>query len=592
MHRDWSENLGNNAAMGTSNFPAKYTFQITTANCASAATPDYVVFTTGLTGSSTQASIAAFDNLYSGCVGTVPQTYWAYNTGGQILTSPVISLDGTQVAFAQTSSFQGQVVLLKWKSATGTVGSPVTLTPVSTSAYRTCAAPCMTIITLRTGSNVAIDDTTSSVVPDYGHDTLYVGGEVSWLHKITGVFKGTPAEARSGGFPVQLFPLNPNALANPALDPITGNIIVGDYGGYLFRVSSTGAVVRSAQLEHATALVHTVVDPSIGVVYAFASNDGAGSSAVYFLSENFSAGASGTEAKVGVSSASPAILYEGDFDNTYLNSANGTGNMYVCGNTGSAPVLYQIPISTGTPGTVVPGPTLSSSTTGCSPTTDISNPNASGGTNEMLFAGVKGGGLGNSCASGGCVMNFVTQPWQPSHVYSVGQKVLDTNFQVQVVRTPGTSRATAPTWSTLIANSTSDNNVRWINQGPHTAKHAAWSASHFYAQYSEILDGNGNVQAVTNLGGGISGINQPNWGPTINDQTNDAGVRWRNVGAVATFSIPAAGGSGGIILDNVVGSGTLAGASQVYFATQSNQTCTTSGGTGGCAIQASQSALK
>ena len=36
--------------------------------------------------------------------GTVPSTYWGYNTGGTIATSVVLSFDGTQVAFAQSSS--------------------------------------------------------------------------------------------------------------------------------------------------------------------------------------------------------------------------------------------------------------------------------------------------------------------------------------------------------------------------------------------------------------------------------------------------------------------------------------------------------
>jgi hypothetical protein len=68
-------------------------------------------------------------------------------------------------------------------------------------------------------------------------------------------------------------------------------------------------------------------------------------------------------------------------------------------------------------------------------------------------------------------------------------------------------------------------------------------------------------------------------------------VTWKNLGPAATASYASAGGTSGIILDNVVGSGTLAGASQIYFTTQGNQTCAT-GGTGGCAIQASQSALQ
>jgi hypothetical protein len=54
-----------------------------------------------------------------------------------------------------------------------------------------------------------------------------------------------------------------------------------------------------------------------------------------------------------------------------------------------------------------------------------------------------------------------------------------------------------------------------------------------------------------------------------------------------TGSSPAAGGASGIIVDN---SGSAAGESNIYFSALSNQTCTTSGGTSGCAIQISQSA--
>jgi hypothetical protein len=47
--------------------------------------------------------------------------------------------------------------------------------------------------------------------------------------------------------------------------------------------------------------------------------------------------------------------------------------------------------------------------------------------------------------------------------------------------------------------------------------------------------------------------------------------------------------TGGIIIDNLVGSGTLAGASEIYFLTTDNGSvsCSTAG-TGVCAVQASQ----
>lgn len=594
VHADWSETLGNKASVGAGNFPAIYTSDAVAASCASATKPDFAVFNTGLTSSSTQASVVAFDNLYSGCGGSVPQTYWAYDTGGQVVTSPVISEDGSQIAFVQTNGATGTLVILKWKASSGTLSAPVTLVGVGNSAYRACTAPCMTTIDLRTTSNVALADTTSSPYPDYSSDTLYVGSSVSWLHKITGVFLGTPTRVTTGGFPAQLS-ANPAALFSPVFDPVTGNVLVGDAGGYFFRVnSSTGVAVRSAQLDFANGVIDVSGDATVGVAYVFISNDGsacpgaAPCSAVVFLPETFTGGATGTEAIVGTSSATAAVLYQGDFDDTYFNSGNATGNMYVCGNTGGVPTLYQIHIAAGVPGTVLTGPVLSSATTGCSPVTDISNPSATGGTNEWVFAGVQGGGLGNSCASAGCVMNFVTQPWQALHAYTVGQQVLDSALRVQTVRTAGTSGTNVPGWNTTIGNSTTDGSVRWVNQGPHTPGHGSWAKNTNYALRAEILDSNGNVEAVTSAG--RSSGTQPTWSTTVGASLTDGGVRWRNVGAVATASIAAAGGSSGIVVDNTVS--TPAGASQVYFSTQGNQTCTTSGGTGGCAIQASQSALK
>src|SRR5690348_17183398 len=82
----WAEDLGASGVAGPANYPAKYSFSLTTANCGNTSKPDYVVYSTGLLGSGTQASIVAFDNIYSGCSGTVPSIYWALNTGGLILT--------------------------------------------------------------------------------------------------------------------------------------------------------------------------------------------------------------------------------------------------------------------------------------------------------------------------------------------------------------------------------------------------------------------------------------------------------------------------------------------------------------------------
>jgi hypothetical protein len=601
VHRDWSEDLGTGASVGAGNYPAKYSFQITSANCGSAATPDYVVYSTGLLGLPTQASVVGYDNLYSGCTGTKPTVYWAYNTGGQILTSPVISTGGSQVAFVQTNpGLLATLVLLKWAASSGTVSSPITLTGVANSAYRTCTAPCMTTITLADHVGNVADDRTSSVFPDYTHDILWVGAATGWLHKITGAFRGTPAEAFTGGFPVQVNSVNPDPLSSPVYDQTSGNVFVGDYGGILYRVSSTGVVTKSGQVDFGTGLVAgPIVDSTAGKVYVFSSSDGSAAcagapcSAVYLFKTNFAANSTGTEATVGTSKTAPPNpnpLYEGSFDSTYQASVNATGNLYVCGNTAGIPTLYQVPINAGVLGTVHTGPALTSATTGCSPVTDIPNPNATGGTAEWIFASAQASGLGTSCAGGGCLMNFNVQPWKAGTAFAVGQIILDSNLNVQVVRTEGTSGAVPPIWRTTIDQSTTDNAVRWTCQGPHLASHPAWLPSHAYTAGQEIIDSNGNVEwALTT---GTSRATPPTWSLVISGPTNDNGVHWRMVGRISTASQAAAGGTSGIIIDNTVGSGTLAGASEVYYSTQSDQTCATSGGTGGCAVQASQSALQ
>lgn len=608
-HGDWSQNLGNGANAGAGVYPAKYSFKITSATCAGivGVGPDYVVFTTGLLGTSGQASIVAFDNLYSGCTGIVPTVYWAFNTGGQVLTSPTISGDGTQVAFVQTTGGIADLVLLKWAPG-GTVSGPVTLVGVANAAYSNCTAPCMTTVRLRDSSSVPTDDTTSSVFPDYTHDVIWVGGARGWLHKITGVFRGTPAEVNTGGFPVQV--RNTTFTSSPIYDFSSNNVFIGDASGFLYRVTNTSppVVTASRQLDFGTGLIAApAVDSTASKIYVFSSSDGTTNcpgatpcAAVFQLATNFGAGATGPEIAVGVSQVAPPNpnpMFEGGFDSTYLASVNATGNVYVCGNTGGVPTLYRIPINAGTMAAAVPGPVLSSAGTGCSPVTDFSNPNAAGGTTEWIFAGVQASGLGNSCGAGGCLTNFVNTPWLPSHLYAVGQQVLDTHFQIQTVRAAGTSRTVAqgpPAWSVIVGGSTTDaTTLRWVNQGPQLAFHTTtWLPSHAYSLGNTLIDPNGNVQVVTTAGTSRTvAQGHPNWQAAINALTGDATVRWRNTGKPATASLAAAGGTGGIIIDNIVGSGTLVGASQVYFSTQSNQVCGSTG-TGGCAVQASQSALQ
>lgn len=593
LHRDWSMNLGSGASVGEGKYPAKYSFDITTPKCAGATQPDFVVYGTGLAGSGIQGSVVAFTNLYSGCpTGPVPADYWAYNTGGTVLTSPVFSLDGTQVAFTQTTGGTASLVLLKWAAFTGQVQTPATPTSVSPSGYLGCTAPCMTTLSL--GAN----DSNSSVFYGYSTDTAFVGDDNGVLHQFTGVFKGTPTEVTGGGWPATV---SIHALSNSAYDGST-SAYVGDSGGVVYWVdTATGAATASARLDYGPGIVQgPTIDAAAGSVYVVSSKDGASSTTAGFfqLPTNFAAAAIGTEVTLGAATTGSTPMYDGGFNDDYFFSANNTGAVFVCGNPGGDPTLYRIPITSGVIGAAVAGPVLSgTSSVKCSPVTDIFNPIATGAglPEEWAFLSVHGNGTPSGCGGVSCVMNFRTTSWEPNTVYNAGELILDPNMNIQVAdNSGGTSGATMPVWQTSVFGpQTSDGGVLWRNQGHLSGPTpAAWQAGFPYPGAFEIVDPANNIEIVSNVGGGTSGGTQPVWPSTEGGTVVDGGVIWYNLGANPTSGLQASGGASGIIMDNT---SNLAGASQIYFSNLQNIGCvgngSSGGGTGGCAVQASQQGL-
>ncbi len=433
LHEDWSENMGSGATVGLGVYPAKYSFDISSANCGSATQPDFVVYNTSLAGSSTQASILAYDNLYTGCSGTVPATYWAYNTGGTVVTSVVLSLDGSQVAFAQTNSTgAATLVLLKWKaSTTESAGAPATPTAATSSSYRTCAAPCS--LTLTFGGTSA-NDSASSVFCDYATDTIYVGDDAGQLHKFSGVFQGIPAEVTSS-WPVSV---SSSPLSAPVYDSSSGNVFVGDYllnltsycgstgetCGHFYSVgSSSGSIVgMSGQLDYNFGIVDApLVDSTAGRAFVFVGADanfGSASacgtdvpcSGVFQFPTNFTSG-NGAEATVG---PGYQFLMAGTLDNEYFSSSNAsspTGHLYVVGITGPANnALFQVAINAGVMSTSAnTGPTVSTNYTNGYYSAGLDLTEIYTGSKDYIFLSVLSYGEPASCSStlsNGCVMGF------------------------------------------------------------------------------------------------------------------------------------------------------------------------------------------
>ena len=496
IKKDWSETLGNSGTVGLGRYPATYTTGAASCN-------DFVVFSTGLTGTSSQASIIAFNNIYAGCNSGTPTVYWAYNTAGAITTSPVLSLDGSQIAFVQSSSSQASLVLLTWKASNGTLTSPVSPTSKTAGTYDGCTAPCVTTIPFSGSAN----DSASSPFPAYNSgvnsSTIYVGDDAGALHQFINIFNasGTPAENTTSPWPITLNSTTKASLASPVYDAVSARVFVGDYllnsssscepsatnnfisCGYLYSINSSGSVTKSAQLDaNAGILDSPIVDSATGQVFAFIGDDGTTNcasstpcAAIFQFPVGFSSAATGTEATVGTGYE---FLLSGAFDNAYFNSS-GTGHLYVVGNTGPANnTLYQIAINSGTmsSGAATAGPAVSSNYTNSLYAAGLQVTEFyAGGSNDYLFLSVLAYGSATGCGTAslanGCIIGY-------------------------------------------------------------------------------------NVNS-----GSISGSTPP------------------------TGALAEAGGTSGIVVDNA-----NSDAQNIYFSTLSNQTCSTSGGTGGCAIQTIQSA--
>ncbi len=432
LKNDWSERLGSaTAKVGAGQYPAKYSLS---PNSTPSCTTDFVVFNTGVAGGSAQPSILAFNNLYPGAspgCGTtgVPAVYWAYNTGGTVVTAPALSLDGTQVAFIQSEGTIAYLVILKWAANTGTLTSPVvptTYTVATASSYRGCTAPCMLTLEFNDTHN----STNSFPFYDYsGGDLLFAGDDSGYLHKFTGVFKGTPAEVTTT-FPVEVT-TSGEALTTPVYDSNTGLVFVGEAhtagsttdGKFHSVSSSTGAVLHSgptAGTDHA--LCHGVgfkegalLDPAAGAngtLYIGCDHDvggdtcGNGNNACLrqFPEESISGGV-GTAATLGAQA--DAEMFVGAFNYTYLISSAPTGTLYVCGNPASGATLYRIPITANVMGTPVVVNTLSTTSssagTECSPVTEFHN-----ASTDWLFVSEPNAPAldTGTCSGTGCVYSF------------------------------------------------------------------------------------------------------------------------------------------------------------------------------------------
>ena len=420
---DWAVSL-ENGYVPQNQFPAKYQFNILAENCNS----DYIVY--GLTVTSgTQANLVGINNLYTGatpsCNSGSPWVAFAYNTvtqtGGQIKTSPTLSIDGTKVAFVESTGGASyfHVLVLPNPIPAPPASAGTVLSPQMPTSCTTPTTPgCMTTLTIETSAT----NSNSSPWVDYNTDTAYVGSDNGLLYKITPVFGGgAPALVSDpSNWPVTVSnnKFN-NVLTAPVVDDNAGRIFLGDGEGYLYAVNMTNpGKIFAAQQTIGWAFVAGqtgsggagtgVVDPPIAVtdpvnfttdqIFAFTGCSfvpGIGG-AVSQLPANFATGVPTTSNTVDLGSASGdgdctgKNVHSGTFDNAFWLNGTTSGHMIACGfvEKGGAPAdpqMYFFPFASNVITSTGSSTFLIDSTKGdeCSPLTEFFD-----GTTDRLFFGV------------------------------------------------------------------------------------------------------------------------------------------------------------------------------------------------------------
>lgn len=458
---DWNFPLGN-GAVAAGMFPAKYSFNagsgaLTLANC----TSDFLVYLLNVAGSSSQPNIVRFNNIYAGTgglCGALPSVITAHTVNtldnggtnplnGVLQTSPVLSIDGTKVAFIETVTGNTRTCpglgsnstcsifhVLTW-GTTGTNGSWDNTNRV----YSAVAPGATNNASLTTLSYSSSTNTFSSPWVDYRPgptgDHAYFGDDNGRLYRTSCVFYCSIAPQIESGWPITVAGAGVK-LSPPVHDAVSNKVFVGGSDGNLYLVdlalcpgvncSIAGGGLKSVTVGSANqfggVVDAAIVDATFQTVFAFAGDNGAGAGVMLQTNTSFTM----TPIRFNMGSSAAFNIYAGALDDAYyqniLGGATVGGNIFACGSLGgsSQPDLYWVTFTKNAGNLSLANPPLMNGANsranipgnpgiGCTPLTAFKN----GATDRLFFS--QSSLPANKCVSGqpagGCMMMYdITTP--------------------------------------------------------------------------------------------------------------------------------------------------------------------------------------
>lgn len=643
IHKDWSENLGpaataggTGATTGLGEFPATFT---TGTSCT-----DYAIYNTGLAGSASEATIVAYDNLYTACNSGTPTAYWAYNTGtlggtsGTTTNSVILSSDGTQAAFVQfvpyataaTGTLTASTGVVPTANTTITIGS-TTYTWVATASITTVGQLSTSGITLETQiSQTLYAALTGSRANCPSSNTTCISASQTANSAVTAAVSGEVVTVSAGcgvGTCGNGVALSQSGATGMAISPATGGLSGGSgtagVGGAQLvilkwapggSISAPVTLTSNASYPNCTApcmialpLSGTPTDTYSAPFVAYGAQGGP--STIYVGDDtgklhqfaNVFTAATPSEAIGGGwpatvsangSLGSPVydtvsgLVFVGDYASLETSSCelytatNPCGYLYSVNSSGAVVASEQLDYNIG----IFDSPIVDS-TAGIvyAFVGDDGTTNCSGGPCAGVFqfpttyaAAATGSeasvGPGYEFMMSGSFDNaYFTSPNNTGNLYVVGNTGPANNTLYQIPITSGVM-GTAVAGPVIATNYTSG----YYSAGLQVSEFYNTSAGSFDYLFTSVLGFGQNTANIACPGQTVS------IGCVMGFDVTSGVV---SANTAATGVLAEVGGTSGIVVDNGA-----AGASNIYFSTLLNQSCSTASVTNGCAIQTVQSA--
>jgi hypothetical protein len=244
-HLDWYLNTGGYGAVVGD--PAKYSFDITSANCA-----DVIYFTVNQAGGAAAPNVIAITNPYSICpgnsTGATPTVKFALRMTSGTATSAVPSLDGSVLYVLESRASSTLLHAINVNNITTSPGSYDFGTNAWTSVHTLSTSPIGTAtseelfeLTFASAVNNA-----SSPYLDYSTNQIFFGDAAGKVHRVINTNLASASEYVSNGFPVAC---GAAQLTSPVF--VSNQLVVSSANGYLYRIdlglAPPYASIRSVQ---------------------------------------------------------------------------------------------------------------------------------------------------------------------------------------------------------------------------------------------------------------------------------------------------------------------------------------------------------